>query len=93
MRHLHLEALVDLRFKLQETNACTGQIDHGVSRSVYGRDKDGIDFELTWILPKEAWPTKLVSLTLDLDAEIARWSNTDTSTCWATNVLDYQCAS
>lgn len=78
---MYLDEVVDLRFKLQEINAYAGQTDHGVPRSVYGRDKDGIDFELMWIPPKEAWPAKLVSLTLDLDAEIARWSNTDTSTC------------
>ena len=35
--------------------ALTGASDHGATKSVYGRDPDGIEFEVTWMVPRIYW--------------------------------------
>jgi catechol-2,3-dioxygenase len=50
--------------------------DHGVSKSLYGKDPDGNEFEIMWSVPPEAWgdyATKGAVMPLDIDAEIARF--------------------
>jgi len=50
---------------------------HGATRSLYGADPDGNEFEIMWMLPREEWGIYENAATvdhLDLDAEIARWS-------------------
>ena len=34
-----------------------GESDHGVSKSLYAADPDGIEFEVMWAVPKENWPS------------------------------------
>ncbi|MDP9482392.1 MAG: VOC family protein [Chloroflexota bacterium] len=61
---------------LSEAGALTGASDHGVSKSLYGRDPDGIEFEVMWRVPREAWGEyehQGAILPLDLDREVARW--------------------
>ena len=38
-----------------EAGALGGASDHGVSKSLYGRDPDGNEFEIMWRVPREAW--------------------------------------
>lgn len=38
---------------LSERGALTGASDHGTTKSLYGRDPDGLEFEVAWIIPKE----------------------------------------
>ncbi len=45
-----LEALARL---LGENDALTGMSDHGTTKSLYGRDPDGLEFEIAWIIPKD----------------------------------------
>ncbi|MGH9167699.1 MAG: VOC family protein, partial [Acidimicrobiia bacterium] len=33
--------------------ALVGSSDHGTTKSLYGRDPDGIEFEVAWIIPAE----------------------------------------
>ena len=40
---------------LSEAAALTGASDHGVSKSLYGPDPDGNEFEIMWRVPREAW--------------------------------------
>jgi len=40
-----LEELADLRQRLLDANSLVGESDHGVSRSLYARDPDGLEFE------------------------------------------------
>jgi catechol-2,3-dioxygenase len=47
-----LGELVDLREKLLANNAYVGESDHVVSKSLYGHDPDGIEFEIMWATPK-----------------------------------------
>ncbi len=68
------QALVDL-------GAYTGESSHGATKSVYGADPDGNEFELMWMLPREEWGAYEHSAPierLDLDAELRRWSGVRT---------------
>jgi catechol-2,3-dioxygenase len=61
---------------LAENRALGGASDHGVSKSLYGADPDGNEFEIMWRVPREAWGDAEehgVVQPLDLDAEVARW--------------------
>jgi catechol-2,3-dioxygenase len=40
---------------LSEAGALGGASDHGVSKSLYGSDPDGNEFEIMWRVPREAW--------------------------------------
>ena len=71
-----IEGLAEMAKSLQELGALTGQSDHGVSKSLYGRDPDGNEFEVMWSVPREAWgefADQATVLPLNLDAELARW--------------------
>jgi catechol-2,3-dioxygenase len=74
-----LEELVALRTKLLEAGALVGESDHGVSNSLYGKDSDGIEFEVMWAVPRESWPTGGQTARLDLAASLARWPGLDTA--------------
>jgi catechol-2,3-dioxygenase len=61
---------------LREAGALRGMSDHGVSKSLYGADPDGNEFEIMWRVPREAWgeyERQAAVLPLDLDAEVRRW--------------------
>lgn len=56
-------------------SALGGASDHDVSKSLYGQDPDGNEFEIMWRVPREAWgdaETHSGVAALDLDAEIRR---------------------
>ena len=74
-----MEDLVRLRGRLVEAGALAGQSDHGVSKSLYAKDIDGIEFEVMWAVPRESWPAQPFTGRLDLDAELARWIAVDTA--------------
>lgn len=76
-----IEGLAEMAGSLRELGALTGASDHGVSKSLYGRDPDGNEFEVMWSVPREAWGDyehEATILPLDLDAEIARWGKGST---------------
>jgi catechol-2,3-dioxygenase len=61
---------------LSEAGALSGASDHGVSKSLYGADPDGNEFEIMWRVPREAWgefADKGAVMPLDIDAEVRRW--------------------
>ena len=65
-----------MRERLLALNALVGESDHGVSKSLYAQDPDGIEFEVLWSVPREAWGDlehEAVTRHLDLNAELARW--------------------
>ncbi len=47
--------LVQARQVLIKAKAFTGESDHGATKSVYGADPDGHEFELMVLLPKSEW--------------------------------------
>jgi catechol-2,3-dioxygenase len=48
-----LAELEGLAQALTEHDALTGASDHGTTKSLYGRDPDGLEFEVAWIIPKD----------------------------------------
>jgi catechol-2,3-dioxygenase len=70
--------LEELAGKLAAAGALVGASDHGTTKSLYGRDPDGLEFEVVWLIPAELLTeqdrTRAASIRpLDLDAEIARF--------------------
>ncbi len=74
-----LEELAALREKLLSEGALVGESDHGVSKSLYAKDPDGIEFEVMWAVPRADWPDKVGTWRLDLSGSLARWPHTDTA--------------
>lgn len=71
-----IEGLAEMADRLRGLDALTGSSDHGVSKSLYGRDPDGNEFEVMWRVPREAWgryEKDAVVMALDLEAELRRW--------------------
>jgi catechol-2,3-dioxygenase len=71
-----IDGLAAMAARLRELRALTGMSDHGVSKSLYGRDPDGNEFEVMWQVPREAWgemADEAIVRPLDLEAEVARW--------------------
>jgi catechol-2,3-dioxygenase len=77
-----VEDLAAVRDTLVRLGALTGQSDHGATLSLYGADPDGNEFEIMWMLPREAWGEYENSAPidrLDLAAELDRWSGVRTA--------------
>jgi len=61
---------------LSAEGALGGQSDHGATKSLYGRDPDGNEFEVMWMVPRADWGRYEAEATiapLDLAAELARY--------------------
>lgn len=77
-----IEELRQARNTLVGLDAYTGESSHGATKSVYGRDPDGNEFEVMWMLPRAEWGAYESAAPvdrLDIDAEVARWSGVGTS--------------
>jgi catechol-2,3-dioxygenase len=62
--------------ELETLGALHGASDHGVSKSLYGADPDGNEFEIMWRVPADAWgeyKEHAAIAPLNLEAELARW--------------------
>ncbi|HXG25879.1 MAG TPA: VOC family protein [Candidatus Binatia bacterium] len=71
-----IEDLAAAARELAAAGVLGGSSDHGVSKSLYGADPDGNEFEIMWRVPREAWgefAERAAILPLDLDAEVRRW--------------------
>jgi catechol-2,3-dioxygenase len=69
-----LAELVDARARLGKMGALVGENNHGVSRSLYCQDPDGIEFEIMWEVPIDLLDDDAPSnVALDLEGDIARW--------------------
>jgi catechol-2,3-dioxygenase len=77
-----IDELADARQALLAAGARTGESSHGATKSVYGVDPDGNEFEVMWMLPRDAWGEYESSApvdALDLAAELDRWSGVRTA--------------
>jgi catechol-2,3-dioxygenase len=77
-----IDELVEARDALVAAGALTGQSDHGATKSLYGADPDGNEFEIMWMLPRESWGAHeddAPVAPLDLPAEVQRWSGVSTA--------------
>ena len=72
-----LAELAEIRARLAERGALVGASDHRVSKSLYAKDPSGIEFEVMWRVPAEAWEQEMQAgemiAPLDLERELARW--------------------
>ena len=70
-----LSDLARIAAQLTEAGALVGATDHGSTKALYGKDPDGLEFEVSWLVPAEALgdDTAMTSRRLDLQAEIARY--------------------
>ncbi len=46
-----LEDLATFAERLSKAGALSGSADHGTTKALYAKDPDGLEFELTWIVP------------------------------------------
>jgi catechol-2,3-dioxygenase len=77
-----IDELGAARDVLAAAGALGGESSHGATKSLYGVDPDGNEFEIMWMLPREAWGEYENAATvdrLDLDAELARWTGVRTA--------------
>jgi catechol-2,3-dioxygenase len=77
-----IDDLATARTELIDSGAFTGESSHGATKSVYGADPDGNEFEIMWLLPRDAWgehEAKAVIERLDLADEISRWTGVPTA--------------
>ncbi len=77
-----IDELVEVRQTLLDAGAYTGESSHGATKSLYGADPDGNEFEVMWMLPREAWGRfehEASVEVLDLQAEVDRWSGVRTA--------------
>lgn len=73
-----LAELQRLAGRLQEHGALAGASDHGTTKSLYGRDPDGLEFEVAWIIPADLLDARALGARtrigrLDIDVEIERY--------------------
>jgi catechol-2,3-dioxygenase len=73
-----LSDLEALAAKLTRAGALSGASDHSTTKSLYGHDPDGLEFEIAWIVPADrldeaAHAGRASIKPLDLAGEIARY--------------------
>jgi catechol-2,3-dioxygenase len=77
-----IEELEEARLTLANLDAFTGESSHGATKSVYGKDPDGNEFEVMWMLPRAEWGRyehEAPVERLDLAAEVDSWSGVRTA--------------
>jgi catechol-2,3-dioxygenase len=72
-----LAELAEFEGKLTAAGSLVGSSDHVVSKSLYGKDPDGIEFEVSWFVPRERVTPEMEEnpqiRRLDIGAEIEQW--------------------
>ncbi|MBV8996067.1 MAG: VOC family protein [Pseudonocardiales bacterium] len=77
-----IDDLVAAREVLLASGVLRGESSHGATKSLYGADPDGNEFEIMWMLPRAQWGEYESSASveaLDLPAELSRWSGVSTA--------------
>ncbi|MFZ6004592.1 MAG: VOC family protein [Actinomycetota bacterium] len=77
-----IDELAAARDTLVAAGAYTGESSHGATKSIYGADPDGNEFEIMWMLPRQAWGDYESAAPidhLDLAGELQRWSGVGTA--------------
>ena len=73
-----LDELDRLHQLLSDRGALIGASDHGTTKAVYARDPDGLEFEVSWLVPaalidEDTLKAKATIRPLDLEGEKARY--------------------
>lgn len=73
-----LNALATAMQQLKAQGAFIGASDHGATKSVYGQDPDGHEFEIVWQVPPAEWGEfahQAVTRSLNLPQELERFGD------------------
>ncbi len=66
--------LEELTGVLADAGALVGATDHGPTKSIYGKDPDGLEFEVVWLVPAHLLTPEISASTgvrpLDLAQEV-----------------------
>ena len=71
-----LGELLAMRQTMRDTGALVGESDHGVSKSLYCQDPDGLEFELMWAVPVDLLTPadeKVTTAAIDWTATVQRF--------------------
>ena len=71
-----LAELEEVKITLEKEGCLVGASDHGVNKSLYAVDPDGLEFEVMWLTPEEFWgdaETAAIIEPLDLYGEIEKF--------------------
>jgi catechol-2,3-dioxygenase len=73
-----LRDLETLAGRLAEAGALVGSSDHSTTKSLYGKDPDGLEFEIAWVVPADLLDEAALAgrsqiRPLDLGREMARY--------------------
>jgi catechol-2,3-dioxygenase len=73
-----LEELGRIALKLGELDALVGASDHATTKALYARDPDGMEFEVSWLVPaalltEETLAARAAIHPLDLEADKERY--------------------
>ena len=73
-----LDDLADIASRLQAARALGGASDHATTKALYAKDPDGIEFEVSWLVPAALVDDGVLAgrtsiKPLDLDREIERY--------------------
>ena len=74
-----LDELARLRDKLSEAGALVGASDHGTTKALYAHDPDGLELEVSWLVPADLITADLnrsAISPLDIAAEQDRYGGT-----------------
>ena len=73
-----LDELDTMRDRLQNAGAFVGASDHGSNKSLYGKDPDGLEFEVMWLVPPQEWDHEqheAIVRPLDIEADKKRYAH------------------
>jgi catechol-2,3-dioxygenase len=73
-----LDELERTAVALSEAGGLVGSSDHGTTKSLYGKDPDGLEFEIVWLIPADLLDEQALAARkrigrLDLEREKARY--------------------
>ena len=73
-----LADLAEVAAKLTERGALAGATDHSTTKALYAKDPDGIEFEVSWLVPADRLTPEILAgrdklVPLNLQAEIERF--------------------
>jgi catechol-2,3-dioxygenase len=77
-----IDELEQARLVLANAGALSGESSHGATKSIYGADPDGNEFEIMWMLPRQDWGAYESSApidSLDLAREVREWTGRRTA--------------
>ena len=70
--------LANAQTVLTNLGALTGQSDHGATKSLYGQDPDGNEFEVMWMVPRDDWganESSAIIAPLQMAAEVSKYGS------------------